>query len=82
VLSLVLEREPLQLAASALQGQDAVLRGTALEYLENVLPYEVRRALLVFTGAAPASAPVTTRSRNEVLAELRRFGRRSFRPRG
>jgi hypothetical protein len=41
-LSLVLEREPLQLAYKALQGQDATLRGTALEYFETVLPDDIR----------------------------------------
>ncbi len=46
LLSLVVEREPLQIAYRALVGGDTALRGTALEYLENVLPEDVRRDLL------------------------------------
>jgi ATP:ADP antiporter, AAA family len=42
VLSLVLDRRPLEIARRALQGGDASLRGTALEYLDNVLPPAVR----------------------------------------
>ena len=38
LLSLALEREPLQIALRAVRGTDRALRGTALEYLENVLP--------------------------------------------
>ena len=45
LLSMAVEREPLQTAYWALRGEDAMLRGTALEYLENVLPEAVTRAL-------------------------------------
>ena len=45
LLSLVLDREPLQLASRALQAEDRTLIGTALEYLETVLPDDLRRAL-------------------------------------
>jgi ATP:ADP antiporter, AAA family len=45
LLSLAVEREPLQTAYWALLSEDVTLRGTALEYLENVLPDPVRRAL-------------------------------------
>jgi hypothetical protein len=70
LLSLVLEREPLEVAARALQGQDRGLKGTALEYLENVLPAELRSALRPHVGVAlEASRP---RPRQEVLAELER----------
>lgn len=50
VLSLVLEREPLVLAYRALLSENENLRGTALEYLENVLPDEVRDAGLRAIG--------------------------------
>ncbi len=46
LLGLALDREALELAEQALFGSDEKLRGTALEYLENVLPDEVREALL------------------------------------
>jgi hypothetical protein len=70
LLSLVLEREPLEVAARALQGQDRGLKGTALEYLENVLPPELRAALRPHVGVALGGSK--PRPRQEVLAELQR----------
>ncbi len=52
ILSLHLDREPLRLAFKALHQEDESLRGTALEYLENVLPDEVRDAVWPFLGEA------------------------------
>ena len=48
LLSLVLPREPLQIAFRSLQSDDTYLRGTAMEYLEKVLPPRVRAALWPF----------------------------------
>ena len=45
LLSLVLPRAPLLVAYRGYRSQDAVTRGTALEYLETSLPKEVRDAL-------------------------------------
>jgi HEAT repeat protein len=45
LLSLVLPREPLQIAFRSLQSDDRQLRGTALEYLEQILPVEIRVSL-------------------------------------
>jgi hypothetical protein len=45
ILALVFEREPMRLALTALSGEDEILRGTALEYLDEVLPADVRGAL-------------------------------------
>ncbi len=45
LLGLVLDREALSLALQAVASSDRNLSGTALEYLENVLPEEVRKAL-------------------------------------
>ncbi len=45
LLGLVLDRDALSLALHAVASQDRNLSGTALEYLENVLPDEVRREL-------------------------------------
>ncbi|MCU1276511.1 MAG: putative rane protein, partial [bacterium] len=50
VLSLVLEREPLWIAYHALHTDDDQLRGTALEYLENILPEDLRAALWPLLG--------------------------------
>jgi HEAT repeat protein len=48
LLSLVLPREPLQVAFRSLRSGDANLRGTALEYLEGVLPPAIRQPLWPF----------------------------------
>lgn len=45
LLSLILPREPLQIAFRGINSEDRNLRGTALEYLEGVLPPSVRHAL-------------------------------------
>jgi hypothetical protein len=73
LLSTALEREPVQTAYWALLGDDAALRGTALEYLENVLPEDVSRALWPHLGVrAPAIRPA--RSSQALAAELLRTG--------
>jgi len=48
LLSLVLPREPLRVAFRSLQSDDRQLRGTALEYLEGVLPPAIRQNLWPF----------------------------------
>ena len=71
LLSLAVEREPLQIAYWAVLGADSGLRGTALEYLENVLPDDVARALWPHVGAR-AQAPAAKRSRQNLEADLLR----------
>lgn len=61
ILSLVFEREPMRLALRALSGEDEKLRGTALEYLEQVLPSDVKGPLWPFL-AASEHARVTVKS--------------------
>jgi len=69
LLSLVLPREPLQIAFRSLQTEDQKLRGTALEYLEGVLPPPIRRRLWPFLeDRRPSARP--ERPRQEILAEL------------
>ena len=68
ILSLHLEREPLRMAFRALYHEDMKYRGTALEYLDTVLPREVHDALwplLGETGPLPPPRPA-----QEILAEL------------
>jgi ATP:ADP antiporter, AAA family len=48
LLSLVLPRQPLQIAFRSLHSEDAYLRGTALEYLDGVLPPAIRQGLWPF----------------------------------
>ena len=48
LLSLCLPREPLKVAFHALHADNTNLRGTALEYLESILPMDIREGLWRF----------------------------------
>jgi hypothetical protein len=68
ILALHIDRESLRIAFKALHEEDQQLRGTALEYLENVLPDEVRDAVWPFLGEVrPMRA---TRPAKDILADL------------
>jgi ATP:ADP antiporter, AAA family len=71
VLSITLDRRPLAIALRALRGSDVNLRGTALEYLDNVLPPALRERIwpALAHGETPAS---TGRSPDEMRDELLR----------
>jgi hypothetical protein len=69
LLSLTLDREPVMLAMRALGGGDSRLRGTSLEYLENVLPSDIRDRLWPFLDAGRPTDR-TPRPRKDVLEEL------------
>jgi AAA family ATP:ADP antiporter len=56
LLSLVLPRQPLNIAFGSLTTGNTQLRGTALEYLENVLPAGVKQALWPYLMPSQASA--------------------------
>ena len=75
LLSLVLEKEPVRIAHQALRGSGA-LRGTALEYLENVLPGEVRDALWAVLGVSE-SGKRSARGPQDLVSELLRMAGRS-----
>lgn len=87
LLSLLLPRETIQLAFQALHSDNPRLRGTALEYLETVLPENVRQRLWPFLEAADSgrrsvrSAETALRellaSRESILLEMEAAGRRS-----
>jgi len=70
ILSLMLDREALRMAFRALTAGDEALRGTALEYLENVLPAEIRDALWPYVTGKRRPARATQRSAQEVLKDL------------
>ncbi|PYQ40284.1 MAG: hypothetical protein DMF77_18830 [Acidobacteria bacterium] len=75
ILSLALEREPIEIALRALRGRDPTLRGTALEYLDHVLPPGIREALwprLGLVAAPPARRPVDD-VRDELLRSSSRW---------
>jgi hypothetical protein len=71
VLSLVLPREPLQIAFRGLLADDQQLRGTALEYLETALPPLIREKLWPFLGDAPTRTR-SPRNSEDVVADLMR----------
>ena len=89
LLSLAVEREPLQTAYWALRGEDPMLRGTALEYLENVLPEAVTRALWPQLGlhgpglrpARPSQVIVQDLLRSSDTAGFNREGLKKILPR-
>jgi hypothetical protein len=69
LLALTLEREPMRIAARAFTTDDRYVRGTALEYLETVLPPDLFvgfRPLL----ASPGSESARRRPPAEVRADL------------
>lgn len=69
LLSLVLPREPLQIAYRGLHTDDQYLRGTALEYLEGVLPPMIRQRLWPYLeDRGRPKGP--SRPQAEILAEL------------
>lgn len=70
LLGLVQDPEALGLSYRALSSSDLKLRGTALEYLENVLPANVRAEIdrLIRVERLPARP----RGEGELLAELKR----------
>jgi ATP:ADP antiporter, AAA family len=70
LLSLVLPREPLQIAFRSLHTDDEQLRGTALEYLEGVLPAAIRQRLWPFLD--PPALRQTSRPKDDVIADLLR----------
>jgi AAA family ATP:ADP antiporter len=68
LLALLPNGRSLRLAFAALHGESDSLRGTALEYLETVLPEEVRASVWPLLGVPrPLRTP---RSPDEILADL------------
>jgi ATP:ADP antiporter, AAA family len=71
LLSLVLPREPLQIAFRSLFTDDRQLQGTALEYLEGILPAPIRQRLWPFLeDRRPAKG--SARQSPEIVEELLR----------
>jgi hypothetical protein len=70
LLALALDREPVRIAARSFAIEDAFVRGTALEYLETVLPSELFSALqplLAVTGRPPARRRTAVEVREELI---------------
>jgi hypothetical protein len=73
LLALTLDREPVRIAARAFTTDDVYVRGTALEYLETVLPARIFFAFQPLLAAA-GPAPARRRPAAEVRADLIRAG--------
>lgn len=70
LLSLFLPRATIQLAYQGLNTDDPHLRGTALEYLETVLPDAIRQGLWPFLEVGEQRAAGARRPAEEVVREL------------
>jgi ATP:ADP antiporter, AAA family len=70
LLALILPREPLRLAYHGLYTDDRHLRGTALEYLESVLPERVREKLWRFLEPGALRSDPAGRTPDQVLDNL------------
>src|SRR6185312_33535 len=70
LLSLILPSQPLQIAFRSLHSSNSRLRGTALEYLEGVLPADIRQQLWPFLVPGATSRP--SQPHKEVIANLLR----------
>jgi hypothetical protein len=71
LLTLVLPSQPLQIAFRSLHTEDVQLRGTALEYLDGVLPAPIRDRLWPYIEVLGPSSR-RARPREEILADLLR----------
>ena len=69
LLALCLPKEPLHVAFQALHTDDAYLRGTALEYLESILPTGIREKLWHFLEG-PSRKAANSRPADHILEEL------------
>jgi len=71
LLSLVFPAEPLKIALHGLHAEDSQLRGTAIEYLDSILPQDVRMRLWPLIEKTIASeGERDARPRDEILADL------------
>lgn len=71
VLDLSLDGDALRLALQAIHSKDRNLRSTALGYLENVLPDDIREALWHHIGVT-WPAPGSGRNRTALVGELQK----------
>lgn len=71
LLGVIFGPDVMEICYDALQVDDTTLRGTALEYLENQLPQDVRTTLWPLIVAGP-SVPKSDRSAQEILRDLRK----------
>jgi hypothetical protein len=72
LLGLAIDAEAVELARRALSTDDAKLRGTALEYLEHVVPEAIRAAIWPHLQAGFGTGHARGRTASEIVDELKR----------
>ncbi|GAB4231393.1 MAG: hypothetical protein Kow00109_03530 [Acidobacteriota bacterium] len=70
LLALVYPREPIWIAFRGLHTDDPTLRGTALEYLESILPPSIKEPLWQFLEAPATAAARASRRHEEAMQAL------------
>jgi hypothetical protein len=80
LLSLCTTRGSLELVRQGLKTDDRKLRGTALEYLESLLPENVRAPLVQALAQRPEPRLGEARSETQLLDELKRSIRADLSP--
>lgn len=80
LLSLSLTRGSMELVRQGLRTDDRKLRGTALEYLESLLPEAVRSPLVEALAERPEPRGDISRTETQLLDELKRSIRADFTP--
>jgi len=80
LLSLCTTRGSLELVRQGLKTEDRKLRGTALEYLESLLPEAVRAPLVQALAQRPEPRAGELRSETQLLDELKRSIRADLSP--
>jgi hypothetical protein len=72
LLALVCDAEPIELSLRALGSSDDKLRGTALEYLEHVVPEPIRSGIWPYLQPAGRVRQSRSRRPSDIAHELRR----------
>jgi hypothetical protein len=80
LLALCITRGSLELVRQGLKADDRKLRGTALEYLESLLPEAVRGPLVQALAQQPEPRQGELRSETQLLDELKRSINADFSP--
>jgi hypothetical protein len=70
LFAVVLPRDPLMAAFRALHQEDRMFRGLALEYLESVIPEEIRKRLWTVLEETPPPPEANEESRKQMMALL------------
>jgi hypothetical protein len=72
LLGMVLDAEALELALRAQASTDEKLRGTGIEYLEQVIPEPIRASIWPYLKAGRQPSQSRLRHASEIAEELRR----------